>query len=123
MCCLRINFCFLYTKVFTLTNVKHPQRYLCSRVVLMASMKRRITEKAINEEFTFIATTDTQSTYIFTAYSENGERNGFPMYVNFCSTMSFINTDLLLERMMAAFDKWITTKTIILLCCDDLLKR
>ena len=95
---------------------------MCTSVALMGSMKIRITGKAINEEFTSIAT-DTQCTYLFTAYSENGESNGFPMYVNFCSTMSFINTDLLLERMMAAFDKWITTKTIILLCCDDLLNR
>ena len=85
-----------YTKVFALTNVKHPKRYLCTRVVLMASMKRRITEKAINVEFTSTATTYTRCAYIFTAYSENGESNGFPMYVNFCSTMGFIiNTDLL----------------------------
>ena len=69
---------------------------MCTRVVLMASMKRRITEKAINVEFTSTATTYTRCAYIFTAYSENGESNGFPMYVNFCSTMGFIiNTDLL----------------------------
>ena len=86
----------------------------------MVSMKRRITEKAINVEFT---STDTKCTLIYSTYSENEESNGFPMYVNFCSTIGSINTDLLLERAMAAFDKWITTKTIILLCCVDLLKR
>ena len=123
MCYLCIKYCYAHTKLFTLTNVKHQKRYLCTSVALMGSMKIRITGKAINEEFTSMATTDTQCTYIFRAYSENREGNGFPMYVNFCSTMSFINTDLLLERMMAAFDKWITTKTIILLCCDDLLNR